>query len=90
MNCSAKPFTDFILLAFLTSSSLFSESEHAHIMGVRQTGVGIDGDLISRRLIYIDLDQRVQVLDLDPGDLLHLALLHKSGHLSVVGDGLFL
>uniref|UniRef100_A0A8R7UJ44 Uncharacterized protein n=1 Tax=Triticum urartu TaxID=4572 RepID=A0A8R7UJ44_TRIUA len=56
-------------------------------MGVRQTGVGLDGDLISRRLIHIDLDQR-KLLDLDPGDLLHLALFHKSGHLSVVEDGL--
>uniref|UniRef100_A0A8R7QDL6 Uncharacterized protein n=1 Tax=Triticum urartu TaxID=4572 RepID=A0A8R7QDL6_TRIUA len=56
-------------------------------MGVRQTGVSLDGDLISRRLIHIDLDQR-HVLDLHPGDLLDLALLHKSGHLGVVGDGL--
>ena len=90
MNCSAEPFTDFIFLAFSTSSILFPKSEHGRITGVRQTGVGLDGNFISRRLIHIDLDQRVQVLDLDPGDLLHLALLHKSGHLSVVGDGLFL
>ena len=60
-------------------------------MGVRQAGTSLEGDFFIGGLIDIDLNQtepQKQLLDLDPGDLLDLALLDESGHLGGIGDRL--